>query len=73
MMVDSKAQGQGFGAIGMRLLIDRIRARGNAKVLLLSYVEGNEAAVRFYKSLGFRATGETLAANEIMMALTFEP
>lgn len=44
-----------------------MKAEGNYKKVVLCYAEGNEAALSFYKKLGFRLTGETEDYEDIYM------
>lgn len=41
-------------------------------LLLLSHLEANVDASRFYQSLGFAYTGEDLGGGDLMMALQFD-
>jgi diamine N-acetyltransferase len=69
-MVDDRHQRRGVGRRAMELLLDRWRGLG-ADAGSLSVVEGNDGAVGFYESLGFRLTGER-EGGELVMRLTFE-
>ena len=69
-MVDGRHQRLGVGRRAMELLLDRWRGLGAAEGSL-SVVEGNDGAVAFYESLGFRLTGEREGA-ELVMRLTFD-
>jgi diamine N-acetyltransferase len=66
-MVDARYQRRGVGRQAMELLLDRWRGLG-AQEGVLSVVEDNHGAIAFYKSLGFRLTGE-LAGGELVMRL----
>ena len=67
MMIDERFQGQGYGAAAMRALIERIQAIGDPQVLLLSHLEENRDAGRFYERLGFSYTGEDLGDGDLVM------
>lgn len=57
-MIDAKHQGKGYGKAAMAHVIDFVRTQRNADKLFLSHVKGNEPTAAFYKSIGFRHTGE---------------
>jgi diamine N-acetyltransferase len=57
-MIAAEHQGKGFGAEGLRLLIEYVRGRPNATQLDLSYVPGDGSPVEFYARLGFEETGK---------------
>lgn len=61
LMIDRAHQGRGYGKAALRLVIERVSSRGDAKRLLIAYQEHNEAARRLYAGLGFveRETDET--------------
>jgi diamine N-acetyltransferase len=69
-MVDDRHQRHGVGRRAMELLLDRWRGLG-ATEGSLSVVDGNDGAVAFYESLGFRLTGER-EGGELVMRLTFD-
>ena len=70
-MVDGRQQRRGVGRRGMELLLERWRELG-AEAASLSVVEGNDSAIAFYESLGFRLTGER-DGGELVMRLPLEP
>jgi diamine N-acetyltransferase len=69
-MVDGRRQRSGVGRRAMELLLERWRGLG-ADSASLSVVEGNDGAIAFYESLGFRLTGER-EGGELVMRLAFE-
>jgi diamine N-acetyltransferase len=69
LMIDAGTQGQGYGARAVELLLERIEATPNAKVLLTSHVEGDGDAGGFYRKLGFEYTGEILPDGDRLMRL----
>ncbi len=71
LMIDRRSQGKGYGARAMELLIQRVIGSGNANVLLLSHMEGNLQAARFFAGFGFTYTGGRLGADELEMSLRF--
>jgi len=56
ILVDSSHQGQGKGAMFLRLLIVFLRDEYCAKIVTTTYKFGNAAAKRLYESLGFVET-----------------
>ena len=68
LMIDRTQQGRGYGAAALRELTRHVRTRPAAQTLYLSYVQGNDAAERFYRSLGFLPTGE-IDDGEVVMSL----
>jgi diamine N-acetyltransferase len=69
-MVDGRHQGRGVGRRAMELLLERWRGLG-APAGSLSVVEGNDGAIAFYESLGFRLTGER-EGGELVMGRALE-
>lgn len=55
-MIDAKHQGKGLGRLALQLLLDEIRACGDATRIFISYMPDNADAQRFYASFGFRET-----------------
>lgn len=72
MMIDQRHQGRGYGAEAMRLLIERLEAEGNPRVLLLTHLAGNSDAGSFYKRLGFSYTGNDSGNGDLEMALRLD-
>tara|TARA_R110000772_G_scaffold268667_1_gene397229 strand:- start:48223 stop:48645 length:423 start_codon:yes stop_codon:yes gene_type:complete len=68
-MVDAKHQHKGIGRAAMRLIIEHVRRRGLFRELGISYVPGEGSPEQFYRSLGFRPTGE-VEDGEIVMTLS---
>jgi diamine N-acetyltransferase len=71
LMVDAEHQGKGYGSRAMKLLIERIRASGNARRLLTSHLKGQGDAGGFYQKLGFVYTGEVLDGIDYVMEIAF--
>jgi len=57
LMVDARYQGLGFGRRAVERVIEHVRTRPGAQVLLVSCVEGEGSPIPFYQSMGFRLTG----------------
>ena len=72
MMIDARHQSAGHGAEAMNLLIERIKTIGNPRVLLLSHLEVNVAAGRFYERVGFTYTGVDLGGSDLEMSMRFD-
>jgi len=70
-MVDAQHQGKGYGHRALKLLIDYVKTRPNAKELSLSHVPGPGSPEGFYRRLNFEHTGEQ-AGEELVMKLTFD-
>ena len=71
LMVDAEHQGQGYGSRAVKLLIERIKASGNAKRLLTSHLKDAGDAGGFYQKLGFVYTGEVLHGIDYVMEIAF--
>lgn len=72
MMIDAEHQGAGHGAAALNLLIGRIKATANPRVLLLTHLETNVSAGRFYERVGFTYTGERSSGGDLEMAMRFD-
>ncbi|WP_432247098.1 GNAT family N-acetyltransferase [Streptomyces sanyensis] len=71
LLIDGAEQGRGVGRAATAALSGRLAARGDCRVLRLSYAPGNTAAGRLYASLGFRVTGDT-EGDEVVAELAAE-
>jgi diamine N-acetyltransferase len=69
IMVDERHQGNGYATEAIQVLVAEVRAEGRTDALFLSYVPGNEEAVRVYERLGFVHTGESDEDGELIMRL----
>ena len=65
--IDERYQGRGYGRAATALVLDAMRQDGKYGKVVLCYVEGNEAAKRFYESFGFVETERE--EDEIAMEL----
>lgn len=72
MMIDGRHHGRDFSADAIKLLIRRIERNGNPQILLLSHLEANFDADRFYQSLGINYSGEDLGEGGLVMTLQFD-
>jgi diamine N-acetyltransferase len=57
-MIDQRYQRRGFGWQALRLIVEHVKTRPNAQVLLCSYVPGDGSPGNFYHKFGFVDTGE---------------
>ncbi|MFC1736100.1 GNAT family N-acetyltransferase [Candidatus Hydrogenedentota bacterium] len=71
LMIDAKHQGKGYGSQAVKLLIERIKASGNAKTLLTSHLKNDGDAGGFYQKLGFMYTGEIQDGCDLLMRIDF--
>jgi len=58
LLIDRRHQGRGHGSAALGLVVDYLRTRPDARVLLTSVVPGPASPLGFYLGQGFRATGE---------------
>lgn len=65
-MIDERYQGRGYGRRAMELVIDLVAGLPGATELKLSYVKAPGGPGPFYRSLGFRETGEIHDGEHIM-------
>jgi diamine N-acetyltransferase len=72
-MVDARYQGRGIGRAALQLIIDHVRRKGLFQKLSLSYVPEDGGPEAFYRSLGFRPTGEIDDGEVVMELLLGEP
>jgi ribosomal protein S18 acetylase RimI-like enzyme len=68
LFVSSDARGSGIGRDLVKAAVDRARTRGAAR-MLLDTNESNEAALRLYRSVGFRSGSEETGGRDVFMRL----
>jgi diamine N-acetyltransferase len=68
LLIDRQHQGRGYGAAALRLVVDHLRGRPDARVLLTSAVPGPDSPLGFYLRFGFRETGQ-VHEGETVLAL----
>ncbi len=68
MMISGQYHGMGFGKKAMLQIIDHVKSRPGATVLLTSCVPGEGSPEGFYLNLGFKNTGE-LDEGEMILRL----
>lgn len=66
LLVDHRFQGRGYGTATLDLVVEHIRKRPDARVLLVSHVVGPTSPVTFYQQYGFRLTGEVHDGEPIL-------
>ena len=57
LLVDQRHQGRGYGTAALGLVVEYLRTRPDARVLITSCVPGPASPLGFYLRQGFRATG----------------
>ena len=60
LMIDKRYQRRGYGREAMRMLIERIQADENHRVIYISFEPENAVAKALYESLGFVPDGRVL-------------
>lgn len=68
-MIDHRHQKNGYGKAALTLLFQALRDQG-FHLLKTSIVQGSAGPLEFYRSLGFRETGETLPNGESLLLLS---
>jgi diamine N-acetyltransferase len=58
LLIDQRHQGRGYGSAALRLAVEHVRTRADARVLITSVGQGPASPVGFYLRQGFRFTGE---------------
>lgn len=66
LLVDTHHQGRGYGAAALRLAVEHLRTRPDARVLITSVVQGPDSPVDFYLGQGFRLTGEVHQGERVL-------
>jgi diamine N-acetyltransferase len=66
LLVDHRFQGLGYGAGTLDLVVEHLRTRPDAQVLLTSHVVGPTSPVGFYLRYGFRLTGEVHEGEPVL-------
>jgi diamine N-acetyltransferase len=70
IMIDEKYQGNGFGRIAMKKLIDIVSKEYGVNVIYLSIIEENKVAYRLYTSMGFEFMNERDPNGELLFKYT---
>ena len=53
IFIDERYQGRGYGGAVTKLILDAMKKDGKYSKVDLCYIEGNDAAKKFYESFGF--------------------
>jgi len=68
LLVDTRHQGKGYGSEALRLAVEHVRTRPDARVLLTSCGQGSDSPLGFYLRNGFRQTGQ-VHEGEVVLEL----
>ncbi len=68
LLVDRRHQGRGYGSAALQLVVELLRTRPDARVLITSAAPGPASPVDFYVGQGFRLTGE-VHQGEVVLEL----
>jgi diamine N-acetyltransferase len=58
LLIDQRYQGRGHGSAALNLVVEHVRTRTDARVLITSVGQGPASPINFYLRQGFRATGQ---------------
>jgi diamine N-acetyltransferase len=70
LMIDEKYQQRGFGKIAMEIIIEKIKQDKAHNRIKLSTDPENIIGRKFYRTLGFKETGE-MHGDEVLMILEY--
>jgi SAM-dependent methyltransferase len=65
-MIGAQHQGQGLGAVALRLLVDHVRTLPDVRELFTSCVPGPDSPADFYRAQGFEDTGRTDHGDDVL-------
>jgi diamine N-acetyltransferase len=68
LLIDQRHQRRGLGSAALGRVVEYLRGRADARVLLTSVVQGPASPLGFYLRRGFRETGE-VHEGELVLAL----
>jgi diamine N-acetyltransferase len=66
MLIDERFQGRGFGRAALDRVVEYLRTRPDADVLVTSIVAGEGSPLGFYLRYGFRPTGAMFDREELL-------
>jgi diamine N-acetyltransferase len=66
LLIDQRYQGRGHGSAALRLAVEHVRTRSDARVLITSVAPGPASPVDFYLRQGFRLTGEVHQGERVL-------
>jgi diamine N-acetyltransferase len=58
LLIDQRYQGRGYGSAALRLAVEHVCTREDARVLITSVGQGPSSPLGFYLRQGFRLSGE---------------
>lgn len=65
LMIDENQQAKGYGAFGMKTMLEIFRNDERIRAVGISYEPNNEVARKLYERLGFVETGEILDGEAV--------
>ena len=68
LLIDQRCQRRGYGSAALSLVVEHIRTRSDARVLITSVGQGPASPIGFYLRQGFRATGQ-IHEGELVLEL----
>ena len=66
LLIDHRFQRRGYGSAALDLVVEHVRTRPDARMLLTSHVVGPTSPVTFYQQYGFRLTGEVHEGEPVL-------
>lgn len=66
LLIDARCQGRGFGTTALDLVVDYVRTRPNAHMLLTSVVPGPTSPIGFYLRYCFSRTGLVFDGEDVL-------
>jgi diamine N-acetyltransferase len=69
LLVDASAQGEGYGRATIAAVVEHVRTRPDAEVLLTSCIDGPGSPLGFYLRCGFVDTGTVVFDDEVLLSL----
>lgn len=57
LMIDQRYQRMGFGKRALELIVEHVHSQPPPRILLTSYLPGDDSAKEFYEKFGFKPTG----------------
>ena len=64
-MIDHRFQRRGLGRLAMEAIIRNASSRPGVKVMQLSVLPQNQAAIKLYEALGFKDTGQRVGGEQV--------
>ena len=73
IMIDAQQQGKGYTRATVRKSFRRLANLPGCKSISVDYPQGNDSMETFYLAMGFKATEETTAGGNVIVALPIAP